>query len=287
MPPSAWPCTRTGCAESRARSSSALLSSPVNWQAHPASSTQIRVGDVLLHHALRVEERTVDGDGVLHDFQEFSAIVVVHRKNHTFQLVIKRFGFGGVVGRSIAGSGAARFADAPASDALDVAFHPPAVENAQARHAIQRGLHAAGAGSLERKLRRIEPEVHAGSHFSAELEIVVVEEDHWHRFPQRFFRLENPAYDVLPAAIIRMRLAGINDLEVAGVLGNLPETIEIGQDQLGAFVARCAARETDGENLEVKLEASLLANRLEQSCLAIRCAAQTSSAGRPSALRKL
>src|SRR5229473_8538625 len=136
MPPSAWPCTRTGCAESRARSSSALLSSPVNWQAHPASSTQIRVGDVLLHHALRVEERAVDGDGVLHDFQEFSAIVVVHGKNHTFELVIKRFGFSRVVGRRVAGSAATRLADAPAGDTLDVAFHPPAIENAQARHTI-------------------------------------------------------------------------------------------------------------------------------------------------------
>jgi len=28
-----------------------------------------------------------------------------------------------------------------------------------------------------------------------------------------------------------------NDLEVAGVLGNLTETIEIGQDQVGALVS--------------------------------------------------
>src|SRR5713226_2515163 len=106
MPPSAWPCTRTGCADSLARSSSRLLSGSVSWQAHPAASAQIRVGDVLLHHALRIEERPIDGDGVLHDFQELGAIVVVHRKNHTFELVIKRFGFRRVVGRSIAGGGA-------------------------------------------------------------------------------------------------------------------------------------------------------------------------------------
>src|SRR5713226_9245764 len=106
MPPSAWPCTKTGCADSLARSSSRLLSNSVIWQALPAASAHIRVGDVLLHHALGVEERAVDGDGVLHDFQELGAIVVIHWKNHAFQLVIKRFGFGRVVGRSIAGSAA-------------------------------------------------------------------------------------------------------------------------------------------------------------------------------------
>src|SRR5260370_33358651 len=76
--------------------------------------------------------------------------------------------------------------------------------------------------------------------------------------------MEYPANNVYPAAIIRMRLAGINNLELAGVLGNLPETIEIGQDQVGALVSCCAARETDRESLRLKREARLLAHRLEQ-----------------------
>ena len=118
---------------------------PVIWQVHSAASAQIRVGDVLLHHALRVEERSVDGNSVLHDGQKLGAIVVVHRKNHALQLAIKRFGFSRIVGRSAAGSAAPRFADAPAGDAFNVAFHPPAVKNAQTWHAIQRGLHTAGA----------------------------------------------------------------------------------------------------------------------------------------------
>src|SRR5260370_42051118 len=102
MPPSVWPCTRTGCGDLRSILFWSSLK-PLIWQAHPAASAQIRVGDVLLHHSLCVEERSVDGDGVLHDFQEFSALVVVHRKNHAFQLAIERFGFRSVVGRSIAG----------------------------------------------------------------------------------------------------------------------------------------------------------------------------------------
>jgi len=64
--------------------------------------TQIRIRNVLLHHPLSIEERSVDRNRVLHDFQEFRAIVVVHRQNHAFQLVIKRFRFRRVVGRSVA-----------------------------------------------------------------------------------------------------------------------------------------------------------------------------------------
>src|SRR5712692_8634164 len=79
--------------------------------------------------------------------------------------------------------------------------------------------------------------------------------------------MEYPTNNVFPAAIIRMCLAGINNLELAGVLGNLPETIEIGQDQVGALVSCCAARETDCESFGIKLEASLLAHRLEQIVL--------------------
>src|SRR5437773_9833392 len=66
---------------------------------------------------------------MLHDFQKFSAIVVVHGENHGFELAIERFHFSAVVGGSIAGRGAPRLADRPAGDAFDMTLHPPAVEN--------------------------------------------------------------------------------------------------------------------------------------------------------------
>src|SRR5258708_33701824 len=125
---------------------------------------------------------------------------------------------------------------------------------------MEGGWGGGGGKGVERKLGGWEPEVQARSCLPAKMEIVIVEENHGHRFPQRFFRLENPANDVLPAPVIRMRLAGINDLEVAGVLSNLPETIEIGQDQVCALVSCSTARETDREGLGIKLEAGLPAD---------------------------
>src|SRR5207249_1178167 len=166
-----------------------------------------------------------------------------------------------------AAGGRPRLADGPASEAFDVAFHPPDVENAQARHAIQRRLHTAGAGSLQRKLWCVKPNVHSGSDLSAKLEIVIVKEHDRDSFAQGFFRVENPANDVLPAGIIRMGLAGVDNLEMSRVLGNLPESIEIGQDQVGALVSRRTARETDREDFGIELEPGLLTNRLEQLVL--------------------
>ncbi len=76
--------------------------------------------------------------------------------------------------------------------------------------------------------------------------------------------MKDPANDVFPAAIIGMRLARINNLELAGVLGNLPEPVKIGQDQVGTFVARGAARKTDREGFMIKFQSRFLAHHFEQ-----------------------
>src|SRR5215467_9862161 len=94
---------------------------------------QVGVGNVLLHHALGIEKRSVDGNGMLHDGKVAAAILVEERKNHVFEFRIQAFGVSRVVCRSV-GSGVAtvRFANRPAGHALDVALDPPAVENAEA-----------------------------------------------------------------------------------------------------------------------------------------------------------
>ena len=44
----------------------------------------VRVGNILLDHALRVEERSVDRDSVLHDAEITVALVVKHRNYYAF-----------------------------------------------------------------------------------------------------------------------------------------------------------------------------------------------------------
>src|SRR5215468_3442140 len=65
------------------------------------TSAQIGVGDVLLDHALGVEEGAVDGDGVEHHFQVFFAFVVEEWKDDVFEFVVERFSFARVVGGSV------------------------------------------------------------------------------------------------------------------------------------------------------------------------------------------
>src|ERR1700738_5429559 len=93
------------------------------------------VGNILLHHALGIEERTVDGDGVLHDAEITVALVVKHGNDHAIQLRVKRFRVGSVVGDQI-WRGTTRFSDGPTGYPFDVTFRPPAIQNAQAGHAI-------------------------------------------------------------------------------------------------------------------------------------------------------
>jgi len=91
-----------------------------------------------------------------------------------------------------------RFADRPAGDALDVAFDPPAIENAEAWHAVQRCFHAACARGFERILRRVQPQISAGGEHAAEVQVVVVQKNNGDCFLKGFLRFKNLFDDSLP-----------------------------------------------------------------------------------------
>src|SRR6516162_1666241 len=93
-----------------------------------AGLAEVGVGDVLLNHTLGVEERAVDGDGVLHNAQEPVALVVKHGQDDMLELVVKRFRVGVVVQPFVAA--VAQLADGPPGNAFDAALDPPAVQNA-------------------------------------------------------------------------------------------------------------------------------------------------------------
>src|SRR5580704_10909619 len=230
--------------------------------------SQVRVCDVLLHHALGVEERTVDGDGMLHDLDVEPRLFVKHRKNYVFQFPVERFGFLSVVRGNVRRvHGAPRLANRPSRYAFDVAFYPPAVENAQAGNSVERGFHAACAGGFERKLRRVEPKIYAGSDFAAEVEIVLVEEDNGHGLAQRLLRMEDSPDNILASAVVGMRLARVDDLEMSCVLGDLAQAVQIRKDQVRALVARGAPSKTDCEDLFVQTETGFFAHGFQKFVL--------------------
>src|SRR4029077_3364711 len=162
---------------------------------------------------------------------------------------------------------AMRFANGPAGDAFDVTFHPPAIQKAQARHTIPGSLHAAGAGSFQRILRCVEPQIHTGSKLATKFHVVVVEKNDADGLLERFLGLENVPDDVLAAGVAWMGLAGINDLERSNVLGDLPQAVEVAQDQVGPFVAGGATRKANGESFGIELQTGLLANGFKKIVL--------------------
>lgn len=101
------------------------------------NSLEVGFDCVFPDHALGVEVGGVEGDGVAHHSDEMVALIVIEREDDVFELVVKRGGgtLGGVV-------------DGPAGESFDAAFHPPAVEHAEAGHAVECGFHAAGAAGF-------------------------------------------------------------------------------------------------------------------------------------------
>src|SRR5579859_1082652 len=92
--------------------------------------------------------------------------------------------------------------------------------------------------------------------------MLVVEKDGVNGFLECFFRFENFPDEFLAAAVVRVRFAGVNDLEFSRVLGDFAEAVEIGKNQVRPFIASSTACEADGEDVGIELEAGFAANGL-------------------------
>ncbi len=51
---------------------------------------RVGIAHILRHHALSVEERTVEGDGGAHHLSESIRLVIVERQDHLFELMVQR-----------------------------------------------------------------------------------------------------------------------------------------------------------------------------------------------------
>ena len=122
------------------------------------------------------------------------AVFVKHRHDLVFEQVVDGAGVQRVL---VLGVGLA-VADGPAAGEFG-GFVEPAVEDAQVQHAVDAGLHAAGAAGLFAAPRIVEPQVHALHQFARHLHVVVFEEDHV--LPQ--FRIARELHDLADAASCR------------------------------------------------------------------------------------
>ena len=102
-------------------------------------------------------------------------------------------------------------ADRPARRQL-IGFVVPAIQNAEAEHAVHRRFHAARAASLLAAARSIQPQVHALHHLARHLYAVIFDKHQ----PLRNLRIPRERHDVayqrLAGLILGMRFTGDHHL---------------------------------------------------------------------------
>ena len=135
--------------------------------------------------------------------------LVERRHDLALEQRVERLGVGRVGGGVVVGAGVA--VDQPAVVAV-VALGPPAVADAQVRHAVHRRLHAARAARLERLARVVQPHVAALHEVVRDVQVVVVDEGEA-AAEDRIERAPEDALQVVLGRVVgRMRLAGEHDL---------------------------------------------------------------------------
>ena len=123
----------------------------------------------------------------------------------------------------------AGIANRPAGHSLNMAFDPPTVEDTEARHSIERGFHAACAGSFLWPKRRIEPNVDTRTKQLTQRHVVIFEINDANIVCKGCGRLENAPNDRLTAFVARVGFTGVNDLHRPRMASDLFEPFEIGK----------------------------------------------------------
>src|SRR5665213_3266717 len=145
---------------------------------------------------------------------------------------------------------------------LVITFAPPAVEDAQVHAAVAAGFHAARAGSFERTARVIQPDVAAAHHLARNVNIVIFEKHEVAREFAVFAEMNDLLDETFAFVIARVRFAGENKLKGAlFVAREFDDVFELLENERRAFVSGEAAREADGQRVEVQetVEADIIA----------------------------
>src|SRR5450631_1057024 len=112
----------------------------------------VGVRNVLLEHAMGVEEGAIESNGGAHYVPPLFRISVIEGKDGGLQLLVQT---SDLMLRRIT------IRSSPAGNALEPTSVPPAVKDAEAGNTVERRLHPAGTGSLKGTPGCIQPEIDA------------------------------------------------------------------------------------------------------------------------------
>src|SRR5215471_3283393 len=139
------------------------LSSVARGSPRSHNSQKIRLHDVLLHHALRIEKRAIERDGVTHDTEEVLLVAIEQRQDDLLEFVIERRCILGTV--IVYVQATVISPNRPSRNPFDAAFQPPAIQHTQRGHPVECGFHAARTGGFERWLWGVEPDIDTSSEY--------------------------------------------------------------------------------------------------------------------------
>ena len=125
-----------------------------------------------------------------------------------------------------------------------IGFVEPAVQDAQVQHAVDAGLHAAGAAGFLAALRSVQPQVYALHHFARDLHVVVLPVAR---------KLHDIADEILALVVARVRLAGDHDLHRhILVTEDALDAVHVLEQQGGAFIGGEPARKADSQRVGIQ-----------------------------------
>lgn len=188
-------------------------------------------------------------DRRLHDDSPRRSTRRPRRQHLAFQLVVRRCGRPRVVGVPVG-------ADGPAGFTLRAALQPAAVKDAQGRDTIGCGLLAAGTGSFQGRLRRVQPQVDAGDHRAGRSHAMVRQEHDRARVGRKCRHRDAQLLDdAFAADVLRMGFPRHDHLEREAA-ADRAQPRQVREQQARSLVTGHAPAKADGEAMRLQRPAA-------------------------------
>ena len=131
-----------------------------------------------------------------------------------------------------------------------VSFGPPAVEDGEVEASVEDDLLSAGTGGFKRAAWVVEPHIDALDEVAAYVDVVVLDEDELVGELAVAHHLGDLLQDLFAGLVEGMGFAGEDELHWAlGVVDHGGETLDVGEEEVGAFVGGEATGEADREGI--------------------------------------
>ena len=143
-------------------------------------------------------------------------------------------------------------ADGP-TGSRTVSLCPPSVQDTHVKGAVRNRLHPTRAAGLHRPPRRVQPDVRSLNHVPCYVDVVVLEEDH--SVPERLFVdvLHDVLDDRLARHVLRVRLAGKDDLHgTFRIVQDPGEPFCVPEQEIASLVRRKPSGKADRQGLRVE-----------------------------------